>query len=217
MGYQSAYAKARFGVDVANEEIQERRELEEAIRAREKEEGRKALIGTLAKTVGSVAFGPIGGFVGGTIGKLGTDLAMKSEDVKVSGGKFKKYEAGEINRELDDYDKESNISNAIGVATDALTSFMLAGGIEGMKETLEAGGNFGEFASTWGSGEDAKMSLAKWMGMSGEEKLAGGIGNIGYLEYILGINKPIGNAITEKSTSRFLPVNQRFSMREATY
>ena len=194
MGYQSAFTGALLDVDSRREVLRERRELEKAERAREKEEGRKKLIGAIGGLVGS-AFGPIGSFIGSAGGELITDALGKSEQKKVSGGKFNRSEAGEINRALSDYDRESNIANALNIGTKALTSFMMAGGVEGLKETLEGGGSLKDFATTWGTGEDAKMSLAKWLGMSGEEKAKQELSNLSYFEYVLGIDptKNIGN------------------------
>jgi len=187
MGYQGAYAKALLGVDVANESIKERRELEKAQSDREKEEGIKSLAGTVLSIAGS-AFGPIGSFVGKTIGTLGADALMKSEKSHVSRGKFKAYESDEINKELNDYDRDSNIANAMNIGTSALTSFMMAGGTEGLKETLGADKSFMDFATSWNIGDETKVSLAKWMKMSGAEKAASNIGNVSYFEYLLGMD-----------------------------
>jgi len=187
MGYQSSYTKALLGIDVANEAIKERRELVKAESDRKKEEGIKSLAGTILGIAGS-AFGPIGSFVGKTIGTLGTDLLMDSEKSHVSKGKFDASVSDEINQELDDYDRDSNIANAMNVAVSGLTSFMMAGGGQGLKETLEGGGSVMDFATTFGSGETAKMSLYDWMSKSGAEKAASNIGDISYFEYLLGMD-----------------------------
>jgi len=198
MGYQSAYTKALLGIDVANEAIKERRELVKAKRDRKKEEGIKSLTGTILGIAGS-AFGPIGNFVGKTIGTLGTDIVMNSEKSHVSKGKFDASVSDEINQELDDYDRDSNIANAMNVGISALTSFMMAGGPSGLKETLEGGGSVMDFATTFGAGETAKMSLYDWMGKSGAEKAASGLTDISYFEYLLGMekDKAAGNLVPD--------------------
>ncbi len=187
MGYQSAYTKALLGIDVANESIKERRELEKAQSDREKEEGIKSLAGTILGVAGS-AFGPIGGFIGKTIGTLGADLLMDSEQSQVSKGKFRASDSDIINRDLDDFDRDSNIANVINVGVSALSSFAFAGGVEGLKETLEGGGSVMDFATSFGAGDEAKKSLFDWMKMSGGEKAAANLSNISYFEYLLGIS-----------------------------
>lgn len=187
MGYQSAYAKTLLGIDVAKESMREQRELEEAIEEREKEEGIKAIAGVVGSVVGS-AFGPIGQFAGKTIATLGTDFLMDSEASGVAGGKFNKAETDAWNKSLDKYDKEGNIANALNVVKDAGMSFLKAGGVEGLKDTLERGDSVMDFATSFGAGEDAKMSLYKWMNMSGAEKAQSGLTDISYFEYLLGMS-----------------------------
>ena len=183
MGYQSAYTRALLGHDRRAEGIKELNEYWDAQRKRAKEEGRKRFVSTVLGIAGS-AFGPIGSFIGSTIGTLGTDLLGDAEKSKVSRGKFDGYESDIVNKSLDDYDIAGNIGNVTSIAKSGLMNFMAAGGYSGLKES---GGDFMDFATTWGSGADAKMSLSKWIGMDSVEKLDSGIGNIGYLEYLLGV------------------------------
>ena len=210
MGYQGAYAKALLGIDVANESIKERRELEKAKSDREKEEGIKSLAGTVLSIAGS-AFGPIGSFVGKTIGTLGVDAIMKSEDSHVSRGKFntKEFDSDVKNKELDDYDRDSNIAQGINLTVSGLTQFAMAGGTEGLKEVFAGDKSFMDFATSYGAGSDAKVSLAKWMKMSGAEKAASGIGNISYFEYLLGMP---GENVTNP-----LPMKQGFGTQGSIY
>jgi len=82
----------------------------------------------------------------------------------------------------------------MNVGISALTSFMMAGGPSGLKETLEGGGSVMDFATTFGAGETAKMSLYDWMGKSGAEKAASGFTDVSYFEYLLGMdNKDLIN------------------------
>jgi len=183
MGYQSAYTRALLGKDTRAEGLKEYKEWEAANRKRAKEEARKKFMGTVLGIAGS-AFGPIGGFIGSAIGTLGTDLLGDAEKSKVSSGKFDRYKSDTMNETLDDYDKAGNIDNVKNLAVKALTSFASAGGVEGLRETTENGGDFMEFATTFGSGDEQKMNLVDWMKMSSQDKLAAGEGGLNYFQYM---------------------------------
>ena len=121
------------GIEQATEQKRYERELAAAEEARRKESSSKSMWGTGLSLLGGALFGPVGLVAGKALGTFGADVAMKSEDVKISTdvGKFgvsQKGQLEDINRQLEAADKGQFWKDVADVGTTALTAFTLGGG-----------------------------------------------------------------------------------------
>lgn len=138
-----SYARALLRIDAKNEQFRELKQLRKAQSRRGRQERRKGIARTIGRVAGAAFLGPAGLFVGDALSAL-TDFVDRSENFKVSKGKFNMSESTELNRQLSRFDRASNISNVTNLATTAVQAFTLGGGATALKESFGSGGGASE-------------------------------------------------------------------------
>ena len=143
----ASYASAKLAVDVATEGYWKRKQAEYAEDRRSDQEESQSLWGFVTGVAGAIIAGPVGYAVGSAIGTGIADVVDDAETTSVDVGRFNRAAVDTYNDDLDDYDKDSNWAQVIGLGTDLAFAWTQAGGLDAFKAV--------------------EMDLTKWMTTDG--------------------------------------------------